>query len=186
MPFNEKMIGGASAFAHAFVFTVVTAGADTFQLPIYNGGTYKFNVAWGDGGSDIITAWDDAAANHSYAGAGTYIVRITGTINGWRFNNAGDKTLIHDISSWGPLLLGNSGNYFHGCSNLTVSATDILDVSSVTTFRGAFFNCTSLTVLNTTELYILNSTEHNRLECFICYYFSRCFLWLFILNSAGS
>ena len=132
----------------AFVFEVVTAGADTFQLPIYDGGTYNFNVSWGDGGSDYIAAYDNAAANHSYAGAGTYTVRITGTINGWRFNSAGDKTLIHDISSWGPLLTGNLGGYFFGCSNLTVSATDVLDTAAVTTFYNAFRGCSSLTTLD--------------------------------------
>lgn len=128
----------------AFRFEVKTAGVDTFQLPIYNGGTYDFNVDWGDENSDDITAYNDAAANHSYGRAGTYNVIITGTITGWRFADAGDKTLIYDISEWGPLNLGNNESYFSGCSNLTVSATDILDLTDTTTFKHAFYKCSLL------------------------------------------
>ncbi|GAI94120.1 unnamed protein product, partial [marine sediment metagenome] len=130
-----------------FRFEVVTAGADTFQLPIYDGGTYDFNVDWGDESSDDISAFDDEAANHPYAGAGTWDVVITGTIVGWRFYNAGDKDLIHDISEWGPLDVGNLGYYFYGCSNLTISATDGLNCPDTTNFNGCFWGATSLTEL---------------------------------------
>ena len=134
--------GGESAF----VFEVVTAGADTFRPPIYNGGTYDFYMDPGDGTAVVhITAWDDAAATINYAGAGTYEVKITGTITGWRFASAGDRTLIHDVKSWGPLLLGNLNGYFWGCTNLTVSATDILDITGMTTFHLFFRDCPALT-----------------------------------------
>ena len=136
-----------------FEFTVVTAGADTFQLPLYNGGIYDFAVGWGDGSSNEITTWNDAAANHSYAGAGTYVVQITGAINGWRFNNTGDKTLIHDIRSWGPLNLGNGNGYFYGCSNLTVTATDILDLTGTTTLHSGFRDCGSITTIPSINLW---------------------------------
>jgi surface protein len=135
--------------AKTFKFTVVTTSSpQTFTLPLEASGTYNFRVDWGDGNIDVITAYDNAAVTHSYASAGTYTIKIIGVIRGWRFNNAGDKTLIHDISSWGPLLLGNNNGYFYGCSNLTVSATDILDISSVTTFYHAFASCSSLTTLD--------------------------------------
>ncbi len=130
-----------------FRFEVKTAGADTFQLPIYDGGTYNFHVVWGDGNESDITAWNDAAANHSYAGAGTWNVEITGTLIGWRFNNTGDKTLIYDISEWGVLRLGNLNGYFYGCSNLTVSATDILNLTGTTDLSYAFNACSSLTTV---------------------------------------
>jgi len=134
--------------SEAFVFEAKTTGDDeTFTLPIYNGGAYDFNVDWGDGNDDDITAWDDAAVTHTYASADTYTVIITGTITGWRFANAGDKTKIYDISSWGPLLLGDNNGYFFGCSNLTVSAIDILDTSAITTMLNAFFLCSSLTTV---------------------------------------
>ena len=127
-----------------FEFNIVTAGPDTFQLPIYSGGTYNFTVSWGDGSSDEVVIWNDPVTNHSYADAGTYTIKITGVINGWRFNNTGDKTLIHNIGSWGPLLLGNSGGYFYGCSNLTVTATDSLALTGTTVLQNGFRNCSSM------------------------------------------
>ena len=130
-----------------FEFTVITAGADTFQLPLTSSGAYDFVIGWGDGDSNEITAWNDPATNHSYADAGTYVVQITGIINGWRFNNTGDKTLIHNISSWGPLCLGNDMGYFYGCSNLTVTAIDILDLTGTTTLYNAFRDCSSITTI---------------------------------------
>lgn len=134
----------------AFIFEVKTTGAnETFALPLEAPGTYDFDIDWGDGGNgDNITAWNQAEITHTYASADTYTVIITGTITGWRFNNGGDKTKIYDISHWGPLKLGSSGNYFHGCSNLTVSAVDVLDVSATTTFSSAFNGCTSLTTMD--------------------------------------
>ncbi len=131
----------------AFQFTVTTAGADTFQLPIYSGGTYNFAVDWGDGNSDTIMAYDDAAANHSYTGAGTFTVRIVGTITGWRFANAGDKDLIREIQAWGCLNLGNNESYFRGCSNLTITATDVLDLTNTTSMSSALRACPALTTV---------------------------------------
>ncbi|GAG22301.1 unnamed protein product, partial [marine sediment metagenome] len=128
-----------------FRFEVVTAEADNFQLPIYDGGNYDFHVDWGDESSDDIIAWNDAAANHAYAGADTYNVVITGTLVGWRFNKDGDKDLIHDISEWGVLDVGNLEAYFYGCSNLTISATGSMNCPDTTTFKNGFNGCTSLT-----------------------------------------
>ncbi len=142
-----------------FRFEVKTAGADTFQLPLKASGTYDFNVDWGDGSDSDITAYNDAAANHSYSGAGTFDVVITGTITGWRFLNGGDKTLIYDISEWGPLNLGNNKGYFYGCTNLTVSATDPLDLTGTTDFEHAFRNCSSLTTLDVSSWDVSSVTD---------------------------
>ncbi len=136
--------------ANDFIFTITTlVEDDSFTLAIYDGGTYAFNVDWGDSSNDYITAFDDAAVTHTYAdsGASTYTITITGTIIGWRFNDAGDKTLIQDIQQWGTLQLGNIDNYFNGCSNLTVTATDNLDITGTTSYYLAFRNATSLTTI---------------------------------------
>jgi surface protein len=125
-----------------------TSEDNQITLPLESTGTYDFVAYWGDGTFDEITAYNDAAVTHTYPAAGTYTVRIIGEINGWRFNNTGDKSKITDISQWGDLFIGNSGGYFYGCNNLNVTATDVLDVSSVTSFSAAFFSCTSLTTLD--------------------------------------
>ncbi len=124
----------------AFIFEVITSGTATFQLPLESAGTYDFHVDWGDGTSSDITQFNHADTNHGYGAAGTYIVRITGTIRGFNFSATGiDKELIGDISAWGPLaLIGSSGNFFFGCSNLTMSATDAPDLTDCTSLLNAF------------------------------------------------
>ena len=95
-----------------FVFDITTSGVDeTFTLPLYDGGTYDFNIDWGDSSNSDITAWDDADKTHTYAVADTYTCTVdldgANELTGFRFNNAGDKTLIVDISQWGDVNLGN-------------------------------------------------------------------------------
>ena len=131
-----------------FIFTVTTAGADTFTVPIYNGGTYNFTIDCGAGGTGggTVTAFDDGDRVCSYASGGTYTITIAdgGTLIGWRFNNGGDKDLIREIKNWGPLRLGNNDAYFQGASNLTVSATDVLDLTGTTNLTDMFKGCSSL------------------------------------------
>ncbi len=139
-----------------------TSNDDQIILPLEAGGTYDFFVRWGDGTSSHITAYNDAAVTHTYSAAGTYTVKIDGVINGWYFNNGGDNggdlLKITDISQWGDLLVGNSGKYFYGCANLDISATDVLDVSNVTTLYRIFFACTSLTTLDVSSWDVSNVT----------------------------
>jgi len=134
--------GGDTAFA----FEVKTAGADTFQLPLESGGTYDFNIDWGDGSESDITVYNHADTNHSYAGAGTYNVVITGTITGWKFNNHADASLVYEISGWGNFqILAASGNTFYGCSNMTWvgSAVGGFDTALVTRMSEMFRDCTA-------------------------------------------
>ena len=140
-----------------------TSNDNQITLPLEASGTYDFSIYWGDGTKSDITAYDQVlqsetvAVTHSYPIAGTYEVQIDGVINGFRFNDGGDKAKITDISQWGDLLLGNLARYFYGCANLTVTATDILDVSGVSNFAHMFHNCTSLTTLNVSNWDVSNS-----------------------------
>ena len=128
-----------------FVFEVVTTGADeTFTLPLIDTGTYNFQVFWGDGQDDTITAYNDPAVTHTYVNPGTHDVTILGTINGWRFANSASAPKVYDVKSWGPLQVGSTGNQFNGCSNMTVSAPmDSLDISGVTNMFRMFSGCSS-------------------------------------------
>ena len=135
------------AFAvDTFSFRIVLAGADTFTIPIAGGGagyTHNFTVHWDDGEADSeVTAYNDGDATHSYAGAGTYDIIITGTCEWFCFNNAGDKTLITALLSF----TGNCGFKiinFYGCSNLA-TIVPFTGCASVTSFYRVFFGCTSL------------------------------------------
>ena len=126
--------GGGSAQT-PFRFTINTnntsAGSSTstqFKLPLVSSGTLNAVVNWGDGTSSTITAWNQAEVTHTYATAGSYDIRITGVLSGWRFNNTGDRLKILNIISWGiyTAVGGYSGfeGAFWGCSNMNSSATD--------------------------------------------------------------
>ncbi|RZA26128.1 MAG: BspA family leucine-rich repeat surface protein [Proteobacteria bacterium] len=122
-----------------------TSDSQSISLPIYNGGTYNFVVQWGDGSDSIVTSY--TGGTHSYAAAGTYTVKITGTITGWNFNNGLDRKKILNISAWGPLRLGNTAHYFSGASNLTITATDTLNTTGTINFYDSFAGCTSITTI---------------------------------------
>ena len=126
-----------------------SSGASQLKLPLEPTGNYAFTVNWGDTTSDFITAWNDPAVTHTYGAPGDYLVEIDGTIEGWRFNNTGDRKKILSVSDWGILKFGNNGDYFYGCSNLTLnSVNDTPDISMTTNMSQTFRECSSLTTVN--------------------------------------
>lgn len=140
-------------------FTVAgDATARTITLPLVNNRTegplsYNCTVKWGDGTPDsLVTAYNDVNRIHTYAANGTYQVEITGTMEGWSFNNAGDKLKVSRIHDWGHPDRYNGFKYlrygFYGCSNLTslgrriilASGTGVLSDGFSQTFRGCAFS----------------------------------------------
>jgi hypothetical protein len=122
-----------------------SSAANQITLPLTNVGSYDFIVDWGDGNTDTITAFNQAEVTHTYAAAGSYTVRMAGTINGWQFNNTGDRLKLTRISNWGNLDFTNTNTgAFYGCSNLTITATNapVMNAASAQNF---FRACTSLT-----------------------------------------
>jgi surface protein len=93
------------------------------NLPLVLGGTYNFIVNWGDSTSDTINSWNDPAKVHTYGDNGSYNVTITGTIEGFSYEDASvlqfDRSNLRQITEWGPLNLNtpNSG-IFQSCINL--------------------------------------------------------------------
>jgi surface protein len=121
-----------------------SSASNQVTLPLESSGTYDFSVVWGDGSEDTITAYNQPAVTHTFASTGTYTINITGTIRGWMFNETGDRLKILEIQQWGCLQLGNSGDYFDGCSYLTLTATDSLNLTGTTTLVQAFRGCNKL------------------------------------------
>ena len=110
----------------------------TIKLPVYSGGIYNFTVNWGDGKTGNVTTFNSVNATHTYASAGVYTINITGTINGFRFANTGDRLKIMNVTSWGDLQLGNQNGYFYGCSNLNFIGSDNLNLTGITNFMNMF------------------------------------------------
>jgi len=125
-------------------YSMGSSGYNQVHLPLEMNGTYDFFVDWGDGSNDSITEWDQAQVTHTYSSPGVVSINITGLIVGWRFNYGGDKLKIIEIQQWGCLRLGNSGNYFHGCFYLRITATDISNLTGTTNLAWCFAECRNL------------------------------------------
>ena len=132
--------GGAAPVNFDFVSTWDTTKAgsasNTVVLPLLSGGTYSGTIDWGDGNSDALSY---ANRTHVYASSGIYNVTISGTIEGWQFNNGGDKAKITDISKYGSLTI-TTNSAFYGCVNLNATATDAPIIATTDlsrTFKGS-------------------------------------------------
>jgi len=138
--FVKTLSGGAAPVNNDFVIEVDTTKAgsasDTIILPLQSGGTYSGTIDWGDSSTSALSY---ANRQHTYAAGGIYTITISGdTLRGWKYNNAGDKLKITDVSAWGIFDLVDS-EAFYGCANLVVTATDA--PKSITTLKGTFANC---------------------------------------------
>ena len=129
-----------------FISTFRTTGpSETVTLPYEVAGTYSGTIDWGDGNTSTNSYANRA---HVYLIASDYVITVTGVTTGFRFSNTGDKIKIRNISNWGTLRLGNNGNYFYGCTNLTLTTVNgILDLTGMTTFSQMFRSCSSLTTV---------------------------------------
>jgi surface protein len=138
--FINKLGGTNSDFVSTWDTTKAGSASNTIVLPLLVGGVYSGTIDWGDGNSNDLSY---ANRTHVYASGGVKVITISGQIDGWQFNNTGDKAKITDVSNWGTLNITTNSAFF-GCSNLDVSATDapILTSSSL---ENMFRGCTSLT-----------------------------------------
>lgn len=142
-----EYVGGADMQAHtSFVFTVqVTADSLDFALPLISTGTYDFNVDWGDGSNNDITAYNQAEVTHIYDTAGEYEIKISGVLKDFNFYYSSTaKSKMHNISNWGCLEITLGFRNFMDCINLTCTANDVLNLSNCTrlfeVFKSTSFN----------------------------------------------
>ena len=145
---KTQKVTSTNAFISTWNTSFTSSGSSNstqIALPLVSGGTYNFMVDWGDSSSNsTITSYAQGITPHNYTSAGVYTLIITGVISGWEFNNKGDVHKIIGISQWGPLNLGNTGNYFFGASYLHITATDALNLTGTTNLDYAFTQCTTL------------------------------------------
>ena len=148
-----------------FEFTVKTdnAGVSTstqFRMPLTTSVGLNMSVDWGDF-SPLETITNYTLAIHTYAAAGTYTIKVTGSILGWQFDNSGDKLKMLNVSKWAGLNM-NEERAFFGCTNLTATATDAPLITatrmdrtfqSCTNFNGAIGNWNMSTVTNTGTMF---------------------------------
>jgi hypothetical protein len=160
-----KTSGGAPAVNPDFVFTVDTtqagSAADTIVLPLLSGGTYSGTIDWGDTSTSALSY---ANRTHVYASSGTYTITISGTtLQGWTFQNAGDKAKITGISNWG-LFDFTETRTFQGCVNMDITATDVPNISG-TDFTSNFYNADGITTVQDWSKWSMSGVT-NYTNCF--------------------
>ena len=120
-----------------------TRANESIIIPINSEYTYNYDVDWGDGtiDSDLTTS-----EIHEYSNAGLHKVQITGTFpticfkpnNSSLINDEENKNKLVTIKQWGNIHWETMSYAFHGCANVTLTATDTPDLSAVTDIGGMF------------------------------------------------
>ena len=137
----------------SFIITVKTDNNGTssntqFTIPTTGGG-YNYNVdCTADGEFEVEAQTGDYTCN--YATSGTYTIRIISNTDDAKgfpriyFNDTGDKDKILTIEQWGVAEWTSMANAFRGCRNLDLKATDVPDLSHVTSLNNIFSKNSSL------------------------------------------
>ena len=125
------VLGTSGLQAQGFVTTWRTTTADESITIPTTGVGYDYTVDWGDGTANTTHTDASTDAMHTYATVGTYTVTITGTFPRIFVNFAGDREKLLTVEAWGNISWTNMHRAFHGCSNLTIPATDAPDLTGV-------------------------------------------------------
>ncbi len=99
---------------------------------------YNYSIDWGDGSSNVNVS---GSITHTYANPGIYDVSISGQFPRINFRLSQDKEKIIDIKQWGNIQWSSFENAFNQCTNLDMTATDIPDLSNVTSLASMFLAC---------------------------------------------
>lgn len=84
------------------------------------------------------------SVTHDFGTAGTYTIRIRGAFSRFNMNNERQRLKLMNIVQWGDIAWTSMVTAFRGCANLNISATDVPNLSGVTSLQLMFGSCTSL------------------------------------------
>ncbi len=101
--------------------------------------TYNYSIDWGDSQFDNNVTGD---VTHTYLAPGTYTVSIIGDFPA-PFHDYSDTDNIKllSIDQWGTQVWQSMERAFYYCINMEYNATDIPDLSAVTSMSGMFNSC---------------------------------------------
>ena len=130
------VIDTARAFATTWDATA-TPYTVSIPLEVHLGET--LTIDWGDGTS-AVDVMSDGTQSHTYSASDEYQVNMTGglsRINLHDSDSTADKLV--SIDSWGDIGWSSMDGAFRGASNMEYAATDVPDLSGVTSMRFMFF-----------------------------------------------
>ncbi len=126
-----------------------TSNSNQITIPA-TGNNYTIN--WVEVGNAANNGTEIGNGIHTltFPSAGTYQVNITkgnGTFTSIRFNNSTDRRKLLQITQWGDTPWTSMENAYDGCTNLTITATDIPNLQNVTSMAVMFARCSSLATI---------------------------------------
>jgi surface protein len=128
---------------------------DTSKTGVSNNNQFQFTSALGDydvvakQNNIVVATFNDLSGEQTITlpSSGIYVLEVSAKeVNGFnriRFNNGGDKLKITDIKQWGKVAWSSFNAAFFGCSNMLTTATDVPNLSSVTTMFVMFRSASS-------------------------------------------
>ena len=143
--------------ADAWTLTIqTTAPLQAYSLDINSGTNIKIDIDWGDG---VVTRYTTTGIkSHTYALAGTYRVRVSGsmTAGNIRQDSTGTYANAPKVKATSAIKgitgLLNFSFTFYGCTGLTSLPTDLFRYNTAVSTSGffqTFYGCTGLTSLPT-------------------------------------
>lgn len=135
------------------------SASDEIALPLISGGTYNFDVWYGGQLLKTINTYTDNVITFP-DGAGIKEIVCVGQLEGFRFNNGGDKDKITKVEHFGNGFGGTDfSRMFYGCSKLT--EVGVLNTSGVTNIGYIVRQCHSLTTIDVSNWDVSSVTEMN-------------------------
>ncbi|MBO0323346.1 BspA family leucine-rich repeat surface protein [Muricauda sp. CAU 1633] len=121
---------------------VTTANNESVKIGVDPDLTYDYTIDWGDGTVENIT-FNNFAAQHQYAQPGAHTVAIKGIfpailMDKYELVAQADALKLASIEQWGTNPWASMKNAFIDCKNMVYNATDVPNLSQVTTMSGMF------------------------------------------------
>ena len=166
IPFRSNLVGVSADPLFKMTIDTTQAGSasDTFVLPLQND-TVNMTVFWGDGNSDVITAYNQAELTHVYSSSGTYQVTLDGDFTAVYFINGGDKLKLSSIDNWGTNQWTIFGFCFYGCANMVANYSDTPDTSICNSFQNQFRGCVNFNGAVDFDASLVTSMNGMFLDC---------------------
>jgi len=134
----------------------VTTDGDSFTLPF--NGTNDINIDWGDGNSDASITVSNPT--HTYATAGTYLVKVGGTATSFSFLSTNTSaSMVIGIDQMGIISYSNIVGLLSNCPNVEYLYMQDINLTNITTLESLVNNAPNLYTIDARNLNFTSITS---------------------------
>jgi len=162
--YNASGQSGRDVMVNTYNWTITDGGLESMPFIIEvdtslsgrsEANQFEFTGAEGDydvvakQNNTVVAIFNDLSNQQTITlpSSGVYVLEVSAkVVNGFsriRFAGSGDILKMLDIKQWGDVVWSSFSIAFYGCENMLVTATDVPNLSSVTTMRSMFRNASS-------------------------------------------